>query len=39
MPLGGPDRAKSEAVNERDWTSTLRRSMDGAQGDETLFIS
>ena len=28
-----------EAMIERDWTSTWRRSMDGAPGDETLFIS
>ena len=41
--LGGDDRASLEmhlqAVIERDWTSTWRRSMDGAPGDETLFIS
>jgi len=39
MPLGGHDRANLEAVIERDWTSTWRRSMDSAPGDETLFIS
>jgi len=41
--LGGRNRASLEmhlgAVIERDWTSTWRRSMDGALGDETLFIS
>jgi len=41
--FGGRDRASLEmpleAVIERDWTSTSRRSMDGAPGDETLFIS
>jgi len=39
MPLGGHDLANLEAVIEQDWTSTWRRSMDGALGDETLFIS
>ena len=37
--LGGRDRANLEAVNKRVWPSTLRRSMDGVQGAETLFIS
>jgi len=39
MPLGGHDCANLEAVIERDWTSTWRRSMDSAPGDETLIIS
>jgi len=43
VALGGHDRANLEmhleAVIERDWTSTWRRSMDGAPGAETLFIS
>jgi len=41
--LGGRDLASLEmhleAVIKRDWTSTWRQSMDGALGDETLFIS
>jgi len=41
--LGGCDRAslemQLEAVIEQDWMSTWRRSMDGAPGDETLFIT
>jgi len=39
MPLGAHDRANMEAVIERDWSSTWRRSMDSAPGDETLFSS
>jgi len=41
--LGDVDRVNSEmhleAVIEQDWTSTWRRSMDSAPGDETQFIS
>jgi len=41
--LAGRDRASLEmhleAVITQDWTSTWRRSMDGALGDETLYIS
>jgi len=41
--LGGHDRASLETqledVINRDWTTTWRRSMDSAQGAETLFIS
>jgi len=41
--FGGGNRAylgiHLEAVIERDWTSTRRQSMDGAPGDDTLFIS
>jgi len=41
--FGGRNRASLEmhleAVIERVWTSTLRQSMDGAPGAETLFIS
>jgi len=41
--LGGRNRATLEmhleAMIERDWMSTWRRSMDGAPSDETLFIS
>jgi len=43
VTLGGRDRVsleiQLESVIEQDWTSTWRRSMDGAPGDETLFIS
>jgi len=39
MLPGRHDRADLEALIERDWTNTWRRSPDGTPGDETQFIS